>query len=206
MILLRAFLLGLAAYLIGSIPTAYVMCRLLKGVDIRECGSGNVGATNVMRVLGTGTGIVTLAIDLLKGFVAVRYCVPVFMGGQAALPLWQIFASIAVIAGHNWMIFLRFKGGKGVASTAGVFLALAPIASLSAIGVWGVVVAITRYVSLGSILAGIALPVLIWLTGKPVAFVWFSMILTVALVIKHRGNIKRLLAGTERRIGEREQL
>ncbi|MCX6356017.1 MAG: glycerol-3-phosphate 1-O-acyltransferase PlsY [Candidatus Aureabacteria bacterium] len=206
MIIIRAMLLGVTAYLIGSIPTAYLMGRLVKGVDIRERGSGNVGATNVMRVLGTGPGLVTLAIDILKGFVVVRWAVPAFFAGDSRFALWQIFSCVAVIAGHNWMIFLKMKGGKGVATTAGAFLAMAPVASLSAIAVWGIVVAVTRYVSLGSIIAGVSLPIFIWLTGRPACFLWFSSLLTIALVLKHRANIQRLLAGTERKIGEREAL
>jgi len=206
MIILRALLLGITAYLIGSIPTAYLMTRLVKGIDIRERGSGNVGATNVMRVLGTGFGLITLGIDALKGFAVVRWIVPAFFAGDGRFALWQIFACVTVIAGHNWMIFLNFKGGKGVATTAGAFLAMAPVAGLSAIGVWGIVVAITRYVSFGSILAGISLPIFIWLTGKPACLLWFSLLLTIALVLKHRANIQRLLAGTERKIGERERL
>ncbi|MEJ2746115.1 MAG: glycerol-3-phosphate acyltransferase, partial [bacterium] len=126
--------------------------------------------------------------------------------GSEYLPLWQILSCICVVAGHNWMLFLRFKGGKGVATTAGAFLALAPTASLSAIGVWAVVVALTRYVSLGSILAGLSIPLFMLLYHEPFAYVWFSLILAIALTLKHRGNMKRLIAGTERKLGQKEKL
>jgi len=206
MIALRVLCLVLASYVVGSIPTAYLMGRLVKGIDIRQYGSGNVGATNVMRVLGTWAGLVTLAIDLFKGFAAVRYLVVLLLPGDDWFAIWQILSCVAVVAGHNWMIFLRGTGGKGVATTSGAFLAMAPVAAISAIAVWAVVVALTRYVSLGSIVAGISLPVFIWLTGRPAPFLWFSMLITAALVLKHQANIKRLISGTERKIGQKESI
>ncbi|MCX6358061.1 MAG: glycerol-3-phosphate 1-O-acyltransferase PlsY [Candidatus Aureabacteria bacterium] len=206
MIAVRLLGVGVIAYLIGSIPTAYLVGRLVKGLDIRSYGSGNVGATNVMRVLGTGPGLITLGIDALKGFVVVRWIVAALCAHSAHFPLWQIFGVIMVVVGHNWMIFLGFKGGKGVATTAGAFLAMSPPATLSAIAVWAAAVACTRYVSLGSILAGIALPLFMFLFHQPLPYVWFALFLTVALIYKHRGNIQRLLAGTERKIGEREKI
>jgi glycerol-3-phosphate acyltransferase PlsY len=148
----------------------------------------------------------TLGIDLLKGFLVIAVVSPAVCPYASPPPIWQILSSIAVVAGHNWMIFLKFTGGKGVATTAGAFLAFAPMATLSAIGVWGVVVALTRYVSLGSIIAGIALPIFMLLFGQSAAYIWFGLVLTVALIAKHRGNIKRLLAGTERKIGQREEI
>ena len=205
-LLVRVIVVAGAAYLVGSIPTAYIMGRIVKGIDIRNFGSGNVGATNVMRVLGPAAGIATLAIDILKGYLVVALLPTWASADSARLPLWQILSCIGVIAGHNWMIFLRFEGGKGVAATAGAFLALAPLASLSAIGLWGIVVALTRYVSLGSIIAGLSLPVFMLLFHKPIAYVWFSLFLALALTLKHRGNLRRLIEGTERKIGQTERL
>ena len=198
--------LCIGAYLIGSIPTAYLMGRLLKGIDIREHGSGNVGATNVMRVLGTPAGIATLAIDLLKGYVAVRCLVPVLRPDGGDLQVWNIAACIAVVAGHNWMLFLRFTGGKGVATTAGAFLAMMPCVILSAFVIFAATVALTRYVTLGSILAGISIPVFVWFYyDRPGVYLWFSVALTAALVLKHRANIARLVAGTEKKLGSRTE-
>ena len=205
-LLLQLLIVVGAAYVVGSIPTAYIMVRLVKGIDIRNYGSGNVGATNVMRVLGPTVGITTLAIDVLKGYTVVSLLPPWVCAGSEHLPLWQILSSISVIAGHNWMIFLRFRGGKGVATTAGAFLALAPAASLCAIGVWVIIVALTRYVSLGSILAGVSLPLFMLLFRQPFSYVWFSLILALALTLKHRGNLRRLITGTERKIGQTERL
>jgi glycerol-3-phosphate acyltransferase PlsY len=188
------------AYLIGSFPTAYLAGRLLKGVDIRTIGSGNVGATNVMRVLGTGWGVTTLVIDLIKGYVTVAFVAPLICPDAASLPMHRIIACVAVIAGHNWMIFLGFKGGKGAATTAGAFLALAPLVGLLSFGLWGVIVAVTRYVSLGSIIAGIALPLLMLAFRQPPLYLYFSIVITVVLVYAHRHNISRLLSGTERKL------
>jgi glycerol-3-phosphate acyltransferase PlsY len=205
MTVIRLVALCIAAYLVGSIPTAYLMGRVIKGIDIRKHGSGNVGATNVMRVLGTWAGIATLAIDLLKGYLVVGFLAPLACPGSAQLPVWRIIACVAVVSGHNWMIFLRFAGGKGVATTAGAFLAMMPWVAVSAFGIFAVVVALTRYVSLGSILAGISIPIFVWAYHEPAAYLWFSVFLTVALILKHRANISRLIAGTEKKIGSRTE-
>ncbi|MEI6634345.1 MAG: glycerol-3-phosphate 1-O-acyltransferase PlsY [Chlamydiota bacterium] len=205
MTVVRLVVLCAAAYLAGSIPTAYLMGRIFKGIDIRTHGSGNVGATNVMRVLGTWAGIATLAIDLLKGYLVVGFLAPIMCLDHAHLPIWKILACVAVVSGHNWMIFLRFTGGKGVATTAGAFLAMTPLVIFSAFGIFAVVVALTRYVSLGSILAGISIPIFMWAYHAPAAYVWFSVVLTLALVLKHRANISRLIAGTEKKIGSKTE-
>lgn len=205
MTVVRLIFLCIAAYLVGSIPTAYLMGRVLKGIDIRDHGSGNVGATNVMRVLGTWAGVATLLIDLLKGYLAVGFLVPYACADPAHLPFWSIAACVSVVSGHNWMLFLKFTGGKGVATTAGAFLAMMPLVILCSFGIFAAVVALTRYVSLGSILAGIAIPVFVWLFAEPRAYFWFSVILTVALILKHRANITRLIAGTEKKLGSRTE-
>ncbi len=204
--LIRVLAVGGAAYLVGSVPTAYIMGRALRAIDIRDFGSGNVGATNVLRVLGPAAGIATLIVDVLKGYLVVALLPAYVAADSAHIHLWQILSCIGVIAGHNWMLFLRFKGGKGVAVTSGAFLALAPIASLSAIGLWGVIVALTRYVSLGSIVAGLSLPLIMLLFHEPIPYVWFSLFLALALTFKHRGNLKRLIAGTEPKIGQTKRV
>lgn len=193
------------AYLIGSIPTAYLMGRVLKGIDIRGHGSGNVGATNVMRVLGTQAGAATLAIDLLKGYLVVGLLAPLACPDPSRLPAARILGCVAVVAGHNWMIFLRFSGGKGVATTAGALLAMMPLVAVSIFGIFAVVVALTRYVSLGSIAAGVCIPVFAWAYGQPPAYLWFAAALAAALILKHRANISRLLAGTEKKLGSRTE-
>ncbi len=181
------------------------MGRLVRGIDVRKHGSGNVGATNVMRVLGAGPGILTLFIDLLKGFIVVYLLAPAFCREISQLPLYRILSCVAVIAGHNWMIFLKFKGGKGVATSGGAFLALAPPAVLSAIAVFGLVLAVSRYVSLGSICAGVSLPIFMWAYGQSSFYVRFAIILAAVLVVMHRGNIARILKGTESKIGRKNK-
>ena len=191
------------AYLVGSFPTAYIMGHLVKGIDLREHGSGNVGATNVMRVLGVVPGVATLVIDLLKGYVVVAVIAWLICPGEGWLPLCRILSCAAVIAGHNWMLFLGFRGGKGVATTAGAFLALAPVATISAFTLWGIVVVLTRYVSLGSITAGISLPIFMRIFyPEQGIYTWFAVLLAVLMLFMHRNNISRLIKGTERKLGK----
>ena len=179
------------SYLVGSVPTAYLLGRL-KGMDLRREGSGNVGATNAFRVLGPVAGTISLLLDIGKGLLAVT----VLAGfGQAG---WlRILAGISVIAGHNWPVFPKFKGGNGVATSAGVFLGLAPGAVGLSVLVWLMTVALSGYVSLGSILAALGLPLFIWLGGKEIGFVVFGLLVTVLVILRHRSNIKRLMRGEE---------
>ena len=192
------------AYILGSFPTAYVFGKALKGIDIRQHGSGNVGATNVARVIGKVPGVIVLIIDFLKGFAAVTLL-------PLALQKWvfqdepvrqyvYILIGIAVITGHVWTCFLRFKGGKGVATTGGVMAGLSPAILLGCLVVWACVFAVWKYVSLASIAAACALPVFAVISGRDVSFVIFCGILCLAGVYLHRNNIKRLIQGTESRI------
>lgn len=205
MLYLNLLLCAVGAYLLGSIPTAYLMGRFIRGVDIRRHGSGNVGATNVIRVLGTGPGLVTLGVDFLKGCLAVVLIAPLFSSGGEVIHALRIAAAVAAITGHNWMLFLRFKGGKGIATTAGAFAALAPAATGVAFGIWAITVVITRFVSLGSIVAMVALPIFMWGFGEPAGSVIFSLLIAALGIFKHRSNIRRLVAGRENRIGRRNE-
>jgi glycerol-3-phosphate acyltransferase PlsY len=198
--LLTTLLIVLGAFLLGSIPTGYLVARV-KGIDIRQHGSGNIGATNVFRTLGKPLGIVVFFIDSLKGFAAVWLALK--FGGQSAWP--GIIAAVAVIAGHNYTPWLCFKGGKGIATSAGVLIALMPWAVLAIAVVWFVVFYSTRYVSLASISASAALPVAVaalWFAGcgGNGPLLGFSLVISALAIWRHRSNIGRLRDGTEPRI------
>jgi len=187
---------GLLAYLIGSVPTGFLWAKAC-GIDIRKVGSGNIGATNVMRVLGKGPGITVLLIDAAKGFL------PVFLvnGQGTALP---IVCCLAVIAGHNWTCWLKFKGGKGVATSAGALAAMLPGPLLGGLVVWVIVFGISRYVSLASICGAVALPVVTWCLTRDLTLLSFTVVLSTLAIYKHKSNIQRLLAGTENRVGKKQ--
>lgn len=192
----------LIAYLIGSIPTGYIFGWLLKGVDIRKEGSGNVGATNVFRVVGKIPGIIVLLVDILKGLVIITLFANLFKA-QVGLSqnLFKIILGLAVIAGHNWTIFLKFKGGKGVATSAGVLIGLEPIVVALCFLIWVIVFVITHYVSLSSVIAALFLPIFTLLFYRSsTELLIFSLIICVIGIYKHRSNIKRLLNGTESKI------
>ena len=196
-----------ASYLAGSIPTGYIVGRLMKGIDIRNFGSGNMGATNVVRVLGKGPGILTLVIDMIKGLVAVLWIARLFNNDSGfSQSNFQLGCGIAAIGGHNWTCFLRFKGGKGVATSTGVFLGLAPYVTLCLVGLWCVSAYLTRYVSLSSIIASTALPIFLWVFDKPIAWVAAGFLLSLISIWKHRSNIKRLLDGKENKIGQKSEI
>jgi glycerol-3-phosphate acyltransferase PlsY len=195
----------IASYLVGSIPTGDIVGRL-NGVDIRKIGSGNPGFTNVLRELGPRAGVPVLVVDVAKGLVAVLVFGAIVGAGSGLGPVGiRLAAGLAAVAGHIWSVFTRFKGGKGVATACGMFLALAPLGTAAAILVWGVLVAATRYVSLGSITAAVFLPWAIWLEARATGgTVHVSVLVTAcavaaAVVVRHRANIRRLLAGTENR-------
>jgi len=191
-------LCAVVSYLLGSIPTGFVWCKA-RGIDIRTVGSGNIGATNVMRALGKPIGITVLLIDAAKGFVPV-FAAPAFFP-QADRTLLEIVCCVAVVVGHNWTCWLKFKGGKGIATSAGALLAMLPMPLLWVLAIWGIVFAASRYVSLASIAAAVSLPVATWLITRDRTFIVFTAILGALAVYKHKSNIQRLLAGTENRIG-----
>ena len=191
------------SYLVGSFPTAYVMGRMLKGIDIRQHGSGNVGATNALRALGKGPGLAVLLIDILKGALAV-----VALGSFLSLDgiVECVLLGIAVVCGHNWTVFLRFKGGKGIATSLGVLIGLAikfsvlrPVLLMTLL-VWAVTFALSRTVSLSSLTAALALPCLMMLTGQVIEIVALGWIFCVFVFLRHWPNIKRLVRGEERKI------
>jgi len=191
------------AYLLGSIATAVWAGRLFHGIDIREHGSGNAGATNTIRVLGWATGIPVLLIDVAKGWLAAS--LPALLGlagqGTAALMNMQIICGLIVITGHIFPVFAGFKGGKGVASTFGVLLALQPLVTLLCMGVFLLILFVTGYVSLSSMSAGIAFPLisLLFFDSPSLMYTVFAILIAIALVITHKKNIRRLLAGEEKR-------
>lgn len=188
----------LAAYLIGAIPVGYVVAKLSGGMDIRSAGSGTIGATNVLRTLGKGPAIATLIGDVVKGFVAVSVA-------RAAdrSPAWAAAGAVLAIVGNCWPVFLAFRGGKGVATGFGAFLALAPWATAPAALVFLVVVATFRYVSLGSIMACVCLPLGVAMLGYPYASVGAAVAAGAIIVYRHRANIGRLMRGEESRLGQR---
>ena len=191
-------LLVLAAYLLGAIPNGLLIAKA-RGIDLRRTGSGNIGATNVFRCVGKGWGVLAFVLDALKGFVP-AFCFPQLVAGA---PDWLGLAcGGAAVAGHNWPVWLGFKGGKGVATSAGMLLGIAPAAVGIGFGVFAVTVAATRFVSLGSILAAIAVPAAyISMTGGANRLLAGVLVLMGLLVIvKHRANIRRLLQGAEPRI------
>jgi len=188
---------GLVAgsYLLGSIPTGYWLGLAWKGVDVRNLGSGNLGATNVLRVLGPGPGLLTLALDIFKGLIPVLISERLF---PHELTL-AILTGLSAIVGHTASIFVRFRGGKGVATTAGVFAALLPIPTLAAVAVFAVVFGSTRYVSLGSLLGASTLAISSFVFAIPRSLSWAAVLVAVYVIWTHRGNIRRLANGTENR-------
>lgn len=192
------FLILLLSYLLGSISFGYLAGRFFRGIDIRDFGSGNTGSTNILRTLGTGPAIIVLLLDAGKGWVAV-YLAHTFTG----VPLVAMLAGIAVVVGHNWPVFYGFRGGRGIATSIGVIAGLAPLVILIA-GITGVaVIAVTRYVSLGSVIGSILIPVLMVVLNEPIEYQAFGFVLSILAVWRHRENIVRLLNGTENKFGSK---
>ena len=187
-------LLILFAYLAGSIPIGVLLARL-KGKDPRKTGSGNIGATNVMRSAGKALGIITLIGDILKGFI------PTFIAVQLGVPAFIIaLVGLAAFSGHLFPIFLKFKGGKGVATGAGVFLAINPLVILISFIIFVIVFLIWKYVSLGSLVGTGIIPLSFFLFKTPTEYILLSLLIACGVFIKHKDNIKRLLAGTENKV------
>ena len=198
------FLVLIACYLLGSFPSGYLIGKVFKGIDIRNFGSGNIGFTNVLRAIGTFPALIVLIIDITKGIISVYLG---FFFAQLVGIDCQIMGGISgltSIVGHNWPIFLKFKGGKGVAVTAGVFLALTPIPFLLSLLVMVGIIALTRYVSLGSIVAAGSLPFFVfWLGNNARLYFFLSIVAALFILFKHRNNIQRLLRSKESKIGEK---
>jgi len=198
--------IAVAAYLLGSIPTGYLVARA-KGIDIRTVGSGNIGAANAFRILGKPAGIFVLVADGLKGFAACAwladFVIQLFAVAPDQIENLRIVAGISAVLGHNFTCWLKFKGGKGIATSAGVYFALAPLAAGISLGTWMVVFVLSRYVSVASIAAAAALPTAVWLTKDSRFLGIVTTVLGLLAIFKHRGNIQRLLNGTERRLGQK---
>ena len=207
MVTLAAILFG--SYLVGSIPFGYLAGKFA-GIDIRKFGSGNIGATNVVRLLGKKYGYPVFGLDFLKGFGAVRISVLMATGQSPAWNSPEIFgiaAAMSCVIGHSYPPWLKFKGGKGVATSAGALFALAPIAALIGVAIWIVTFWVTRYVSLASVTAAVALPIAIllanWRNPNAKAIFYFSVCIAAVVIWRHRSNLSRLLRGTEPRFTRR---
>jgi glycerol-3-phosphate acyltransferase PlsY len=202
--------IAVSSYLLGSIPFGYILVRVFQGIDVRSIGSGNIGATNVARSGGKGLAIATLVLDALKGWLPVFLVLtlPVFSASSPAeLHTLATFAALMAVIGHMFPVWLGFKGGKGVATGLGVFLALAPKVVLIILVLFLAIVALTRYVSLGSILAAAAFPAALWWIQRdsfPPAALAMCVAAALLIIVRHHQNIARLLAGTESRFGARK--
>ncbi|WP_304117908.1 glycerol-3-phosphate 1-O-acyltransferase PlsY [Phascolarctobacterium succinatutens] len=190
------FVLGFVlGHLCGSIPSGLWIVQALHGIDIRNYGSKNIGTTNVFRTVGPKTAVMVLLADAFKGIVAVWLVSTYFHN-----PVLDVVTALGALLGHNYSVFLGFKGGKGVATALGLLVFLMPKAAPCSFGVWLVLVLATRYVSLGSIVAAIVTPFLAWYMEYPLAYVIFSAIAAFFVVLRHKENIQRLLSGTESKI------
>ena len=188
----------IAAYLLGSVPFGLLLTRALGRGDVRKVGSGNIGATNVARAAGLLAGVLTLALDLAKGAGAVLFAQK--LSNDSAT--WMMIAAVAALLGHCFPVWLKFKGGKGVATAAGIFLVLSPLACLAAVVLFFLVVIFWRYVSLGSVSAAAAMPLLIYFLwaprhAPPLAVTIGALAAALLIIYKHRGNLQRLLEGVE---------
>ena len=189
----------LASYLLGAIPTSYLAGRLFRGIDLRQHGSRNLGATNLYRVLGWRYAVPVGLLDAAKGFIPVVAFAP----RVSSSDLFALICGLTAVLGHAFSVFVRFKGGKGVATAAGVMLGLAPVALAVATAVWVALVFTTGYVSLGSIAAAAVFPLAVLLFDRPAepGMLWLDVAVAAAIIWFHRGNIQRLLKGTENRFG-----
>ncbi len=194
---LFALLAALGGYLLGSIPTGYWVGRWWGGIDLRQQGSGSTGATNVLRTLGKGPALLVLLVDAAKGAAAVA------LGSTLGSPWWVVVAALGAVIGHSRSCWLGFKGGKSVATSLGILLAMAWPVALATFGVWLLGIALTRIVSFSSLLAAVAAPLLMWVLGQPLPYLLFSLAGGVYVIGAHRRNIERLLAGSEPRIGQK---
>jgi glycerol-3-phosphate acyltransferase PlsY len=204
------FAVAAVSYLLGSIPFGYILVRVFQGIDVRSIGSGNIGATNVARTGGKGLAIATLVLDAFKGWLPVFLVlhVPgVPVSSSAELHTLAALSALAAVIGHMFPVWLGFKGGKGVATGLGVFLALAPLAVLIAVVLFAAIVGFTRYVSLGSILAAATFPVALWWLERdlfPAPALAMCVAVALLVIVRHHQNIGRLLKGTESRFGARK--
>lgn len=190
----------LASYLLGAIPTSYLAGKFFRGIDLRQHGSGNLGATNLYRTLGAKFAVPVALFDMAKGAVPVLVIAPLVSSSR----YFAVLCGIMAVLGHVFSVFVHFRGGKGVATASGVMLGLTPWAVLVALAVWLIVLRLSGYVSLGSMVGAIVLPVAAWfLHPLQRDIIWIQVLVALAIIWLHRANIKRLLAGTENRFGRR---
>lgn len=200
--ILRQFALVIAAsYLIGSIPTGYIIVKLFTGQDIRTIGSGSTGATNVKRVMGKKWFFIVMLLDALKGAIPV-VCTALFATALSDLGVLPVVAAVCAILGHSKSVFLEFTGGKSVATGVGTLIALNWQAGLIIAAVWGVVTWVSKYVSLGSIVALALAPFIMWFLNAPIAYIVYALIAAIYVIYLHRENIKRLKDGNENKVRE----
>jgi len=201
---MKEFLLIITAYLIGSIPTALLISRKYFGIDIREYGSGNMGATNAFRILGSKFGTIIMVLDVLKGMLAVGlfYLLPFYMSNELERTNFMIALGLSSVIGHIFPVFADFKGGKGVATLLGMILAIQPYVALTCIGVFLIVLFLTRYVSLSSILGAVMLPIcVLWIWNEDeLTYRIFALLVAIMVIITHQKNITRLIKGAENRV------
>ncbi|NLM25380.1 MAG: glycerol-3-phosphate 1-O-acyltransferase PlsY [Firmicutes bacterium] len=188
----------IGAYLLGSIPFGLFIGKLIGKVDVREHGSGNIGVSNVLRTVGLVPAIIVLVLDAGKGALPVLLAKQMFPNET----LWLLAGFMAII-GHNWPIFLNFKGGRGVATTFGVLLSLIPMVAFWLIIIWVITLAISRYISLSSITAAVAFPILLWIYDHPLSFFVLGLFISIFVIYRHRANIQRLIAGKEFKVGQK---
>jgi glycerol-3-phosphate acyltransferase PlsY len=193
----------LVSFLLGSIPWGYLLLRWFQGIDIRRHGSGNIGFTNVLRTAGKPLGALTLLLDGGKGWLAVAVLAPALAGEGGNREYFLIAAFLGAVAGHVFTPFLGFRGGKGIATGAGALLALSPAAFGVCIGIWLALVAVSRYVSLASVVAAAVLPLAVYYFERKVALLVFALLAVALVIARHAGNLRRLIRGEERRIGEK---
>jgi len=189
----------ICSYLCGAIPFAYIIAKLFKKIDIRKCGSGNPGATNVFREVSKPLGVLTFLLDALKGFIPVYFA---FIVNHSVY--FVLAVALVTILGHVFTIFLKFKGGKGVATGCGIFIAFAPVVTLICFSVFALVLFLSKYVALSSITAAVMLPLCLALFHYPDTIILFACLVSVLVVIRHAGNIKRIIKGTESKISAKK--
>lgn len=189
-------IVAIVGYFLGSIPTGYLVGKLLCGIDIRQFGSKNIGTTNMFRTLGPKPAAMVLLVDVLKGVAAVAFALYYANGDIMA----QIVAGVMSVIGHNYSCWLSFKGGRGVATSLGVVIMLMPLTSLLVFVIWAIIVYATRYVSLGSIIGAACTPVLAWYFGYDLKIQILALVMAILVIAGHKDNIKRLLAGNENKI------
>ena len=201
-----SLLLIIAAYLLGSIPTGYAVGRYLKGIDLREHGSGSTGATNVLRTVGKLPAAAVLAIDMLKGIAAVASVNSIYTFTDLLPTHWYswlvVAAALSAIIGHSKSIWLGFTGGKSVATTLGILLIMNPIVALGTLATFGIILAVSRIVSLSSICGAIAVNILMLVFSQPLPYSIFAALAGLYVILRHKSNIQRLLAGNEPKIGQ----